>query len=132
MIEVVFASQDAAISPDAVWVIQTPLHVPASGKMEIASIADAFPLDMPSGVYNLRFECFQLTPDAKPRVRFSLIRTDHPTFAVLRADSELRLSGELLRTASQQYRPPPRVGTDSASPNKRRAAGTPLTSYTTP
>jgi hypothetical protein len=101
LIEVTVSSDDVELPSDAPRIIQTPFYVPPSRSVEIASIADAFPIELPSGMHALRFECFQIERGLEPRIRFVMIRTDHPTFEVLRADSELSLSGELLCTATQ-------------------------------
>ncbi len=101
LIEVMVSSVDVELSADAPRIIQTPFCVPPSGAVEIASIADTFPVELPPGMYALRFECFRAARGLEPRIRFVLIRTDHPIFEVLRADSEISLSGELLRTATK-------------------------------
>jgi hypothetical protein len=101
LVDVVVSSGDVELSPDAPRIIQTPFRVPMSGAVEIASIADTVPVELPSGLYALRFECFRIERRLEPRIRFVLIRTDRPTFEVLRADSELSLSGELLHTATK-------------------------------
>jgi hypothetical protein len=101
LIEVIVSSSKLELPPDAPRIILTPFLVPPSCTVEVASIADEFPLELPSGMHALRFECFRIEPRLKPRIRIVMTRTDHPTFEVLRADSELSLSDELLHTAEE-------------------------------
>ena len=100
LVEVLVTCKDIDLSLGAVRVIQVPFEVPPSCCIEIASIADAFPLELPSGMYALRFECFRLDGGLEPRIRLVFIRRDDPTFEVLRADADHSLTGELLLTAS--------------------------------
>jgi hypothetical protein len=99
LVEVAVLSGDVDLSSDAARIIQVPFQIPASGSIEIASIADAIPFELPSGVYQLRFECFQQVNDSEPRIKLIFFRRDDPAFEVLRADAELSLSGELLLDA---------------------------------
>jgi Competence protein J (ComJ) len=90
-------AERAEMSPQAIRAIQVPFEVPANGSIEIASIADSVPVRMPAGTYQLRFECFGLAP---PKVRFVFLRSDSPSFEILRADAELSAIGDLVVTAS--------------------------------
>lgn len=100
VVELVVTSEDVELSPDAVRIIQVPFEVPSSCSIEVASVADAFPLELPSGMYALRFECFGPSEHSEPRVRLVFVKKDNPTFDVLRADADLSLTGELLLEAS--------------------------------
>jgi hypothetical protein len=101
LVEVIVTDGEVEPSPEAVRVIQVPFAVPSSGSIEIASIADAFPLELQAGIYALRFEAFRPEEEGlDPRVRFVFIRREDPTFEVMRADAELSLHSELLLTAS--------------------------------
>jgi hypothetical protein len=100
-VAVLVTSEDVELSPDAVRIIQVPFEVPSNGSIEIASVADAFPLTLPSGVYALRYECFWSNGGFEPGINLVFIRRADPTFSVLRSDPGLSLSGELLLTASQ-------------------------------
>lgn len=100
LVELVVASEDVELSPGAVRIIQVPFEVPSSGSIEVASISDGFPLELPSRMYALRFEYFEPSERSEPRVRFVFIKQDDPTFDVLRADPALSLIGELLVEAS--------------------------------
>lgn len=100
LIEVAAHSSDVELSSDAARIIQVRFEIPASGSIEVASIADSMPLELPSGVYALRFECFQQESGSEPRIKLVFIRRDDPKFEVLRADAELSVTGELLLTTS--------------------------------
>jgi Competence protein J (ComJ) len=100
VVELVVSSEDVELSPDAVRIIQVPFEVPSSSSIEVASISDGFPLELQSGMYALRFECFGLSQHSEPRVRLVFIKKDNPTFDMLRADADLSLAGELLVEAS--------------------------------
>ena len=98
-VEVVVTSEDVELSPEAARIIQVPFKS-TSGTIEIASISDEASVDLPAGMYSLRFECFPAQNGQEPKVRLVFRRTESPTFEVLRADPELSLDGELLLTAS--------------------------------
>ena len=100
LLELAVHSGDVELSSDAARIIQVPFEVPASGSIEVASITDSMPLELPSGVYALRFECFRQESGSEPRIKLVFIRSDDPKFEVLRADAALSLTGELLLTAS--------------------------------
>src|SRR5262245_14996753 len=55
LVELTISSRNPELSPDAPRIIQTPFYVPPSGTVEIASVADTFPLELPPGMYALRF-----------------------------------------------------------------------------
>ena len=86
------------ISSGAVRVIQVPFKVPLHGEIEIASIADSVPLQPPSRLYALRFECF--VGNAAPEIKLTFMMVDSPTFEILRSDAGLLAAGELLLDAS--------------------------------
>jgi hypothetical protein len=71
--------------------------VPFHGDIEIASVADSFPLKLPSELNSLRFEC--LAGDSPPEIMLTFMKDGSPTFKILRSDAEL-LADELLLTAS--------------------------------
>lgn len=100
LVEVIVTAKDIDLSSEAVRVIRVPFEWPSSGSIEIASIADAFPLDLPFGMYALRFECFRLDGCLEPRIRLIFFKGADPRFEVLRADADLSLTGELLLTSS--------------------------------
>jgi competence protein J (ComJ) len=100
LVDVIVTSGDVDLSPEAVRIIQVPFEVPSTGSIDIASIADAYPLNLPSAMYALRFECFRPEGGLEPKVNLIFIRRDDPKFEVLRADTELSLTGDLLLTAS--------------------------------
>jgi hypothetical protein len=100
VVELVVTSEDVESSPDAVRIIQVPFEVPSRRSIEVSSIADAHPLELPSGMYALRYEYLGPNERTEPRVRLVFIKKDNPTFDVLRADAALSLTGELLLEAS--------------------------------
>ncbi|HEY5965923.1 MAG TPA: competence protein ComJ [Xanthobacteraceae bacterium] len=67
IVEVTVSSADIPISIDAVRVIEVPFAVPANGSIEVASISDAYPLELPPGGYALRFDCFRSDGASDPR-----------------------------------------------------------------
>jgi len=99
-IDVDVTSDDVALSSEAIRVIETPFEVPQNGAIEIASISDSIPLDLASGPYALRFECFAAVADDNPKIRFVFIRKDKPSFQILRADDAIAGHGDLLLSAS--------------------------------
>jgi hypothetical protein len=87
-------------SQEAVRVIDVPFEVPPGGAVEIASISDGVPLELPSGIYQLRFECYERTNSPSPRIRLLFNPDKNPSFRIVRADSELNPGVDLLRIAS--------------------------------
>lgn len=87
------------VHPDAVRVIEVPFNVPDDGAIEVGSIGETVPITLPSGQFLLRSEFFGRTVDERWRVRLVFARKDIPRFAVVRADSELSFSGELITFA---------------------------------
>ncbi len=98
-VEIDVVSDDIALSPDAIRVIQTPFEVPQNGSIEIASISESVPLDLASGPYALRFEYFSPTDGLQPMIRFVFIRNGSATFKILRADPALTAKDDLLLSA---------------------------------
>jgi Competence protein J (ComJ) len=94
-------ADDASVSEAAIRVIETPFHVPQNGSIEIASISESFVTDVPFGLYALRFSYFLATALSEPRITFQFIKTNQPSFAILRADPGLSArTGDLLLSAS--------------------------------
>jgi hypothetical protein len=85
---------------DAIRVIDVPFEVPPSGAIEIGSISDSVSLALPSDIYHLRFECYERTNCANPKVRLVFCSNRNPRFGIVRADSELNPGRDLLLTAS--------------------------------
>jgi hypothetical protein len=86
------------VSPGAVRAIQVPFKVPFGGDIEIASIADSVPFQLPAQLYALRFEC--LVGEAVPEIKLIFMMVDGPTFKIIRSDALLCRDGELLVSAS--------------------------------
>jgi hypothetical protein len=87
-------------APDAIRVIDVPFEVPSDGTVEIGSISDGVPLQLPPGTYQLRYECFERANSPSPRLHFLFYRDNNPHFNLVRADSDLHPGKELLLTAS--------------------------------
>jgi hypothetical protein len=85
---------------DAVRIIDVPFEVPADGAVEIGSISDSSLLEIPTGIYRLRFECYEPVGRQVARIRFLFTRDTSPTFHVARADPDLSPENELLLTTS--------------------------------
>jgi hypothetical protein len=95
----VIVSELVSISPDAIRVIQTPFEVQASTSTEIGSMTESVPIFVPSGIYNLRIECFPIPDGADGgRVRFVFTKTSSPAFKILRADAAITISEHLVTT----------------------------------
>jgi hypothetical protein len=86
--------------PDAVRIIDVPFEVPADGAVEIGSISDSSLLEIPSGIYRLRFECYEPVSGQTARIRFLFTRDTSPTFQIVRTDPDLSPEDELLLTTS--------------------------------
>lgn len=98
-VEVNIADHAGALHPEAVRAVEVPFDVPADGSIEVGSIAETVPMSLPAGSYLLRCEFLQPAGTDGERVRLTFSRKDAPRFAVVRADSELLIDGELLTTA---------------------------------
>lgn len=85
---------------DVIRSIDVPFEVPSSGTIEIGSIADSVLFELPSGTYQLRFECCVRSNIAIPKIRLSFYRNSNPRFDVVRADPELNPDTDLLLIAS--------------------------------
>lgn len=90
---------EGAPALSAVRVIDVPFEVPSDGFVEIASISDSNVIGLAPGTYQLRFECYA-AGDTRPSVRLLFSRRTSPVFRLVRADSGLEPSRDLLRTAS--------------------------------
>ena len=99
-VDIDIVSDDVPLSPEAIRIIQTPFEVPQSGSIEIASISDNVPLQLASGAYVLRFEDFPARDGCQPRIRFVFVRSEKPSFKILRADPELSAGSDLLLSAT--------------------------------
>jgi hypothetical protein len=98
-IEVVLNPENDRLSPEATRIIQTPFEVPPGGMLVVASVYDKTIVKISPGRYNLRYECFPITTGGKGRLRLIFTESEHTSFAILRADAELSIVGELLLTA---------------------------------
>jgi hypothetical protein len=85
---------------DAIRIIDVPFEVPLGATVEIGSISDCVPLELPSGIYQLRFECYERDNNSPPRIRFLFSSNNNPNFNIVRADSQLTPDIDLLLTAS--------------------------------
>ena len=66
---------------DAVRIIQVPFEVPSSGNVEVASISDSSALQIPTQLYELRFE--YLNGKSVPEINLIFTNENAPTFAIL-------------------------------------------------
>jgi hypothetical protein len=64
-------------APDAIRIIEVPFEVPPSGAIEIGSVSDSVSLELPAGIYQLRFECYERANSPSPRVRLLFNRNGH-------------------------------------------------------
>jgi hypothetical protein len=86
--------------PGAIRVIDVPFEAPPGGAIEIGSISDSAPLELPSGIYQLRFECYERANSPIPRIRILFDRNNNPHFEIVRTDRALNPGVPLLLTAS--------------------------------
>jgi Competence protein J (ComJ) len=93
-------ADSAEISPEAIRVIATPFEVLPTGSIEIASISDNVPVNVPPGMYSLRFECFPNLSAWEGKVRLVFARNDNPSFKILRADAAITAREHLLTSAT--------------------------------
>jgi Competence protein J (ComJ) len=84
----------------AVRIVDVPFEVPADGTIEIGSVSDCSLIDIPSGTYTLRFECYEPVSGQAARIRFVFARNASPIFHIVRADPGLSPEEELLLSAS--------------------------------
>ena len=87
-------------SPNAARIIDVPFEVPADGFVEIGSISDGSLIEVPTGTYKLRFECYDPIDGQVARIRFLFTPDTNPTFHISRADPDLSPENELLLTTS--------------------------------
>lgn len=99
LVDIEVVDRLGAVHPDAVRAVEVPFEVPADGAIEIGSIAETVPVMIPTGSFLLRCEFLRSIGDDGERVRLTFAKRDAPRFAVVRADPDLTLRGELLTTA---------------------------------
>jgi Competence protein J (ComJ) len=92
--------REGELASDATRVIDVPFEVPPDGVLEIGSISNSSSFELPSGLYQLRFECYARANSQHPRVRLLFNRNSNPHFDVVRADFGLTMGMDLLLTAS--------------------------------
>jgi len=85
---------------DAARIIDVPFEIPVDGSVEIGSISDSYLLEIPTGIYKLRFECYEPIDGRAARIRFLFTLDANPSFHVARADPDLSPESELLLTTS--------------------------------
>lgn len=98
-IEIDVANHVGTLHPDAVRVMEVPFEVPADGAVEVGSIGETVRLTLPAGSFLLRCEFLQSSGTSDERVRLTFAQKDAPRFAVVRADPELSIGHDLLKTA---------------------------------
>ncbi len=87
------------IPASAIRAIEVPFAVKSDKGIEIASISESKSIDVPSGTYQLRFECYGPGGDGLPLIQLIFFKTDEPTFRIVKADSGLSSKRDLLLTA---------------------------------
>jgi hypothetical protein len=98
-IDIEVVDRAGPVHPDAVRAVEVPFEVLADGAIEIGSITETVPLTVPPGAFLLRCEFLRAAGADGQRVRLIFARKDAPRFAVVRADSDLSIDGELLTSA---------------------------------
>ena len=87
------------VDPSTIRAIEVPFEVPMDGSIEVASIAESSPLNLPPGEFLLRCEFLQPKTQEVHPVRLVFAKKDSLHFAIVRADEELSVDGELLTSA---------------------------------
>lgn len=98
-VEIDVVQKLGAPKSDALRVVEVPFEVPSDGAIEIGSIAESVALSLPAGTFQLRCEFLHSAGTDGGQVRLTFLRSEKPRFAVVRADSDLSIAGELLTTA---------------------------------
>lgn len=98
-VEIDFTDHVGAVHPEAVRAVEVPFKVPDDGAIEIGSISETVPLSAPAGSFLLRCEFLQPAGGDGGRARLTFASRDTPRFAIILADPELSIDGELLTTA---------------------------------
>lgn len=99
LVEIDVANEMGTVHADALRAVEVPFEVPADGAVEVGSIPETVLLSLPPGPFLLRCEFLQPAGTGGERVRLTFARSDAPRFAVVRADPELSIIGELLTVA---------------------------------
>lgn len=98
-VELVLTQKPIPVLDEAIRVIEVPFDVPEDGDIEIASIADAVPVSLPSGRYSVRCELLPPRNDGASQARIVFSENRMADFKVVRADGELALGDGLLTDA---------------------------------
>lgn len=97
-VEIICVEKLPAPDAEAVRVIDVPFEIPQDGAVEVGSIVNTVPLTLPIGPCALRCEFFR-SDEGSGRAKLIFARGDTPRFAVVRADDQLSVQGELITTA---------------------------------
>jgi Competence protein J (ComJ) len=99
-VEIRVLEHSQAVHLESVRAIEVPFDVPDDGSIEVGSITQTIPINLPCGSYLLRCEFLSPPNENSERVRLTFASKDTPRFAVVLADSELSLDGRLLTFAN--------------------------------
>ena len=98
-VEVEVVDHAFPVATSVIRAIEVPFRVPASGKLEVASVSDSVLIDVPAGSYSLRCELFGIEKQSHYRVHLLFSKDDTPRFVVIRSDGEVVAETELLTSA---------------------------------
>ncbi|MFL5252282.1 MAG: competence protein ComJ [Rhodopila sp.] len=98
-IDLAVAGSPGTLADDVARAIEVPFDVPPGDGIEVGSISETFNVDVPPGRYCLRFVCLRGLPGKLPTIGLTFQPDSDASFAVLRADGELRVPAQLLTTA---------------------------------
>jgi Competence protein J (ComJ) len=87
------------LAPSAVRIIEVPFEVPDDDTIEIGSISESAVVHLPSGPYQLRYECCESGGTSNPRIHLSFWKDASPHFAIIRADDALNPGSDLIKVA---------------------------------
>lgn len=80
------------VSSDVIRAFRVPFDV-SDSNVELASISDSVPLELPTGMYSLQVEFFELVGEEVPRINVRLNR-GRAEFLILKADAEIEQEGD--------------------------------------
>ena len=89
----------ASVSQSASRIIEVPFDIAGDSEpLEIATTIDNVEFFIPEGNYTLRYEYFDSEPTPAIRLTFTR-RSGPPRFAIVKADAEMTVKGELVLSA---------------------------------
>lgn len=95
-VEIYVLNKQGLVRKNAVRVIEVPFTIPPNEAIEVASISDAFNLNLPPGKFLLRCEFLDKKTPGVEHVIFTFSVQDAPKYAVLVADELITVTSNFL------------------------------------